>query len=104
MSTIQEVRKGDVGTTFEVTLKEDSTVVDISSASLRQIKFGKPGDITVTQTGELVGDGSDGKIKFVTTSVDDLDITGEWSIQAYVEIGGAKHHSDIKKFKVYSNL
>ncbi len=93
----------DIGTGFRGTFKEDGVVVDISTATTKTITFEKPDGITITRAGSFVTDGTDGVLEYV--SVDgDLDIGGNWRLQAYADIGGWAGHSDIVNFKVYDNL
>ena len=99
-----EIRVGDVGTTFEDTVKDqDGEIVDISTASNLDMIFRKPDDTPVVQTADLTGDGSDGKMEYVTVE-GDLDQAGEWQRQGLVEVGGGIWRTDIKKFRVYDNL
>lgn len=99
-----EIHVGDVGTVFEATvLDEDGAVVDISAATLRQLLFRKADQTVVTQTAVLSGAGTDGKMRYVTV-VDDLDVSGLWTVQGYVEMSAGKWHSDLRTFQVYRNL
>ncbi len=103
---IGEIHKGDIGTAFRATLKDQNNdVQDVSTATTLKLKFRKPnnGDV-IEKTAALYTDGTDGVIQYVTISADDLDETGIWSIQAYVIIGGATHHSDVDTFRVEPNL
>ena len=99
----QDIRQYDIGSTFELTVTDDGITLDLSSSSVKQIKFGKPDGVTETQTAAFASDGTDGKIKYVTL-LDDLDVVGQWKLQAYVEMGGGKWHSTIGYFNVIANL
>lgn len=104
-----EIHEGDVGTVFELIMVEwdedleEDVVVDISTATVKSIKFGKPTAATVTQTGVFVTDGTDGKMKY-TSVADDLVPTGDWDIQGYVEMPAWTGHSDMGHFTVHRNL
>lgn len=100
-----EIHVGDVGTAFKITVKdEDEAVIDISTATLKQIWFQKADGTVVTKTASFVTDGTDGQMQYVTED-DDLDQTGKWKIQGYIEIGASrKVHTDISEFKVWPNL
>jgi len=99
-----EIHKGDVGTVFEVTLKDGASIVDVSGASTKQIIFKKPNGGTVEKDADFVTDGQDGKLKY-TTLADDLDVIGVWKLQAYVVISGSGDwKSDVGEFTVYDNL
>ena len=99
----QDVRSLDIGTTFELTITEEGVAMDLSTSSIKTIKFKKPNGEVLTKTAAFVTDGTDGKLKYVTIE-NDLDSTGKWSVQAYVEIGSGKWHSTIGEFRVYSNI
>ena len=103
---VGEIHVGDIGTIFRITIRdEDETVIDVSTASSLQLKFRKPetGDI-ITKTASFYTDGTDGIVQWATTSADDLDESGIWSIQGKVTVGSLTHHSDIAYFQVYDNL
>jgi len=99
----REIRLGDIGTVFEITLMEDSDVVDVSSATTKQIIFEDPSGTTRTKPAAFSTTGADGKIKYTSVS-GDLNRTGKWKMQAYVETPSGKWHSDIASFRVYPNL
>jgi len=104
-----EIHVNDVGTSFEATvLDENGDIVDLSTATVLQICFQRQEDDedepeTFTHDAALVTDGTDGKMYYVTQE-GDLDSPGRWRVQGYVEVDGAKIHSDISKFKVHANL
>jgi hypothetical protein len=100
-----EIHVGDVGTVFRVTVvDEDGVVIDISSATVLQIWFEDPTGSVSVQTAALTNSGTDGKMQYMTASASDLATDGPWRLQGYVELGGAKIHTDIHKFKVKANL
>jgi len=103
MTIYQDIREEDIGSTFELTVTDDSIALDLTTATIKQIKFGKPDGVTVIQTASFVTDGSDGKIEYVTVE-SDLDVVGKWKLQAYVEMGGGKWHSTMDYFNVIANL
>ena len=61
-----EIHVGDIGTVFEVTVKDGEDVVDVSSATTRQLIFKSKDGAVLTKTAVLVTDGTDGKIKYTT--------------------------------------
>ncbi len=109
MTIKEEIHVGDIGTSFEITLYDDSAVVDVSGATSKEILFKKPtvdgveGD-TVTKTADFTTDGTDGSVKYVTVDANDLDVAGTWKIQAKVTLPGGTWSSNIDSFKVYANL
>lgn len=101
--SIYEIHLGDIGTAFEITLKDCEVIVDISTASLKQIIFRKPDKTVVTHDAIFKTDGTDGVIQYLTI-LNDLDQTGTWYIQAKVTLPAGTWSSDTAKFKVYKNL
>lgn len=98
-----EIRLGDVGTVFEATIKDGSTVVDISGATTKQLIFKGPSGSSKTKEGAFTTTGTDGKLRY-TTVAGDLDQAGVWSLQAYVVMTLGAWHSDIAQFTVHENL
>lgn len=99
-----EIRLGDIGTVFEITIQDNGTVVDISEATTQEIIFKKPDvDTVVVKATSFVTDGSDGKIKYTVAS-GDLDVIGKWQIQARIVLPGGEWKSDIVEFQVLPNL
>lgn len=99
----QEIHLNDVGTVFELTATDGGVVVNLSTASVKQIIFAKPSGATLTQNASFVTDGTDGKVKY-TTVAGDLDMLGNWQVQLYVELATGKWKSNIQRFRVYGNL
>ena len=98
-----EIHVNDVGTKFLATIKDDGTVVDISSATSITMIFKKPDDEVVQKTGTLNGDGTDGKV-YYTTIAGDLDEAGLYKLQAKVVLSTGTYYTDIYSFKVHCNL
>ncbi len=98
-----EIHKGDIGTVFEVEILEKGVTLDISLATVKEIKFRKPDRSSVTMTGVFVTDGTDGLIQY-TTVADDLDQTDDWEIQGFVRDAVGEWHSEKGEFKVYGNI
>jgi len=98
-----EIHVGDVGTEFRVQVLDDETVVDLSTATVLQIIFRKPDGVYLTVDCNYYTDGTDGIIKYNTVD-GDIDQSGQWRIQAYVEVGSAKYYSSTGSFRVHCNL
>lgn len=101
-----EVRVGDIGTEFLITLKDGTSAVDISGADAsekRVIKFKKPSGATYEVNPTLKTDGTDGKLTYTTVD-GNIDEEGMWQMQAKVTFGTQTFRSDIHKFKVHRNL
>jgi len=95
-----------VGTivTFEITVKDqDDTVIDISTATSKQLIFRKPDKTKLTKDVIFVTDGTDGKIQY-TTSTTDLSQAGKWELQGYIVLAFGGPYSSIIGFDVKANL
>ena len=98
-----EIHKNDIGTVFQITVKDGTTVVDVSSATTRQFIFTKPNGSKLTVTATLVNTGTDGKIKYAFVS-GDLNVVGRWRYQVKLVISTSTWHSDVGYFTVNTNL
>lgn len=99
----KEIRVGDIGTVFEVTLYDCDQIVDVSGATTKEIIFLKPDNTKVVKTAVFKTDGTDGIIQYVTIQ-DDLDQQDKWKLQGHVVLPTGEWHTDIVSFKVYTNL
>ena len=97
-----EIHKNDLAT-IQRTLYDGDSVVDISSATVKQIKLRAPSGTVLTKDASFTTDGTDGKLEY-TCIVSDLDEVGTWQSQVYLEMSGWTGHSDIQRFQVYDNL
>lgn len=99
-----EIHVGAVGLVFEITVMQNCTAVDISTATTMQIYFLKNDGVTVlTKTAVFTTDGSDGKMKYVTIA-GDLDQVGDWKIQGNIITPTWATPTSIGEFEVEKNL
>jgi len=98
-----EVHLSDIGTRFILTIKDGTTAVDISDATVKNFLFKSKKSATFTRAASFVTDGTNGQLQY-TTVAGDLSETGAWQLQAYVETPAGKWHSDLLAFTVYANL
>jgi len=98
-----EIRKGDIGTVFTITVMDGSAAVDISTATTKNIVFKKPDKTILPKAGSFVTDGTDGKISYTTVS-GDLSKAGEWCVQGAIVMPAGTWKTDIDHFTVYANL
>lgn len=103
MTERREIHKGDIGTELELVIQEDGVSQDVSTATIKSMRFLKPSGGTLDVTATFTTDGTDGKIRYITQD-GDLDESGTWSRQAFVAIGSWSGHSDKVEFKVYPNI
>lgn len=101
-----ELRKGDIGTRFEVLVYEEDpdtkkeVPVPLNLATVKKLKFEMPNGTTKEEDLLNVTDGLDGRLYWTTLLITDLDQEGDWIAQAYIEIPGWKGHSDQESFSV----
>ena len=100
-----EIHVDDIGTRFQVTIKDDGSVVDLSAASGLTISFRKPSDTVVNRTASTLSDGSvvSGVMYYDSVS-GDLDEAGNYKLQAKVVLTSGTFYTDIHTFKVHCNL
>ena len=102
MNTI--IHNGDVGTTFRLTITDTAgTAIDISAASTKKIYFYAPDGSKLAKTAVFTTDGKDGQIEYVSVS-GDIDVTGAWLAQGYIEAGTSKYYSEKITFDVLDNI
>lgn len=98
-------QKGDVGVVIERTLVDpDGDAINISAASTKKLKLKYPDGTTAEFTAAFTSTGSDGKIRYVTASSDDLDQAGHYQGQFYYVIGSTHFHSERFHFDVEDTI
>jgi len=100
---IEKLQVGDVGTAFRIRILDDDVVVNLSTCTEKQIIFKKPDDTIVEEDAVFYTDGSDGYIQYVSVE-GDIDQTGKWKYQGYVEFGATSWHTNYVSFLVKDNL
>lgn len=101
-----EIHQDDVGTRFEITVKDDGSAVNISGVdggSIHQVSFRKPSDKVINRNANLKDYGISG-VMFYDTVAGDLDEAGVYKLQAKVIIPSGTFFTDIFTFKVHSNI
>jgi hypothetical protein len=98
----RDIRIGDIGTVFEVTVVDDSVVVDVSTASTKEIIFVDPDGRETTHAAAFSSSGTDGKIRYSTQS-GDIYRAGNWQIRARVVIAAGTFNTSHKNFTVKPN-
>lgn len=97
------IHEGDIGTKLLITIKDDGSVVDISSASSLSIFIKRPDGTMLTRTGTLETDGTDGKLYYIVVA-GDLNSAGLYKIQAQVNLSYGTFYSCSATFKVHCNI
>jgi len=97
------IHQGDIGTRLRVTVMDGAAVMDLRTATTKEIVLRKPTGATVTKTAAFVTDGADGQIEY-TTLAGDLDSDSMWQMQARVVLPSGAWRTDVAYFPVSSNL
>lgn len=98
-----EIHVDDVGTRFLITVKEDTTVVNISGAEALSIFIRKPDDTLIARSGNLHTDGTDGKMYYDIVS-GDLNAAGHYRLQGRVALSSSTYYTNIYHFQVHCNV
>jgi len=85
---------GDTGTRIRLDCGQD-----VSTASVRRIRYVKPGGISGYWT--AAQDGSDSQKIYFDTLTDSLDVKGAWKLYSYIEKGGWAGHGEEVAMQVY---
>jgi hypothetical protein len=99
------IHVGDIGTVFMIPIVEEDGIspIDISGCTVRKILFKKSNGVKISKDAIFATDGKDGIIQY--TGIDgDIDISGYWHMQGYIELPSGKFYSEITRFKVEKNL
>lgn len=97
------IHKNDIGTVFQFVLTRDGATFDVSTASVKQVRFRDSDDYVVTRAAEFTTNGADGKLQY-TTLDGDLDCVGTLRLQAYVVLPSGAWSSDIIDVEIAENL
>ena len=98
-----QIHEGDIGTKLLVTVTDDGSIVDISSASTLDIFIKKPDGTILSRSGTLETDGTDGKMYYITV-LGDLDVAGKYKLQGRVVIASGSFYTSTATFTVHCNL
>jgi hypothetical protein len=98
-------RVGDIGVVLTATVKdENGVVVDLSTATTKQIKLATPAGVTTAKTASYgTPPGTNGVLTY-TTIAGDLSVRGNWRAQPYVVTPTRTFHASIHDLEVEDNL
>lgn len=98
------VHNADIGTIFRLTIVDTAgTAIDVSTAAVKYVYFQKPDGTKKKKTAAFYTDGSDGIIQYTSVS-GDIDQTGLWQVQGYVETSDGKFFTQKTTFSVLNTL
>lgn len=97
------INEDDFGHVGELTCKEDGVAADISSYTTRQFILTDPAGTATVKTAAFKTDGTDGILTY--TLIDgDIDLDGNWQVQARIIKAGVEITSDPLRFLVGPRL
>lgn len=104
MSDDAKIYAGQWGHSHTITVQdEDGAVVDVSTATTLEMMFRPKRGELITVTASLVGDGTDGRIRYKVTDGDAVDATGgTWSRWARVEWADGEYPSTPERYYVHT--
>jgi hypothetical protein len=96
---------GIIGALLEVEVLQDcnGAVLNLQTATLKEVTVKRPDDSTFTRSAVFTSDGSDGLI-YIATQSGDITLAGTYYIQAYLELPTWQGNSDIGEFDAQDNL
>jgi len=105
MTHVNSIKVNDVGVILERTLVQSDgvTAFPVDTATVIRLDLLYPDETVASFTSELSTDGLDGAVRYVTEE-GDLDQEGHYVGQFYIEIDGAKLHSDRFHFDVEATI
>lgn len=98
------IQVGATYLTIKLQIKSGSDVLDISSASAKNIIIGRPDGTLVSASATFFTDGTDGLIYMQTTASSTLNQGGTYNAQAYLVLSNFTGYSTPVSFVVYDNL
>lgn len=94
---------GDYGTIFDVALEDSGEALDPATFTSGSFIFRRPDQTTFERSsGSAIF--SSGSYFRYTTVEGDINQTGTWTLQVYVEDGAGLFHTDFVEFVVHPNL
>ena len=84
---VESIRSGDIGTVFQITIRESGVAKDVSAATTMELKFQKP----------------DGIIE-ATGATGNFSQVGPWGIQAHLIFSSGDWYSSRGCFNVEGNV
>lgn len=79
---------GAVGAIIRVTVRENRMPLDISTATVKEIRLYREGKEAGSFEADFLTDGIDGVLQYTTTTSTDLGALGNYIIRCYLEMLG----------------
>lgn len=98
------LRQSAIGVKFDITIKENGVVVDLSSVSQKNLIFLRPDGSRLVKATSFINTGTDGQLRY-TSIAGDLDLLGPHELQIdLIFPAGYDGPTDIGSFWVEANL
>jgi len=103
--TVPRVHVGDVGTKLRLVLvDQQGAVINISSASTKEIRVARPDGSTFDRAASFVTDGTDGAMEILSEAGDFTESSPNYKMQGHVIQSGLDIRTDVETFEVEANL
>lgn len=109
--TTPEIHESDYGTVFEFEIRNQrKELLDLSDVLATEVIFMRPDGSSFARSTQLLDSASSGSlpgsdgVMFYVIQPGDLDVSGNWFVQAYVELDGGAWSSTVSHFVVFPNL
>ena len=101
---MSQIHVGDIGLVIRVTIEDDGSVVDVSSATTKDFYLKRPdGSLLGPLATTFTTDGTDGQIEYATVS-GDLSLAGLYDVQVIIVIVAQTNKSEVGHFTVRENI
>ena len=100
---MNNIQVGAVNLLIQLAIREGYGVLDVSSATTKQLIIKKPNGVKITGDASFQTDGTDGLIYYRTVA-GDLDQAGTYNVQAYIEMPSFSGYTTPTSFQVASNI
>lgn len=100
---MSDIFVNDIGTTIKFTVMQDGSAIDVSTATVKKVKFQRKDKTTFSRDVSFVTDGTDGLVSYTTVN-GDLDQAGKWTAQLYMELPSWSGHTSKITFTVQTPI
>ena len=100
---VESIRSGDIGTVFQITIRESGVAKDVSAATTMELKFQTPDGTILVHDAVFASDGTNGIIE-ATGATGNFSQVGPWGIQAHLIFSSGDWYSSRGCFNVEGNV
>ena len=99
--SVRRILQNDPGAQFRLTIRNSQGTTNVSTVTAKLMTFHRPDGSIIQREAAFYTDGSDGMICY-TTLDGDLNVAGDWQVQAHVDFGHTEFQSEIHRFTVHN--